>query len=438
MPENPPSPLKRLLVRGALMTVAGNGAEQAVRLGGNLILTRLLMPDDFGLMMLVTVFMVGMHQLSDVGIRASIIHNPDGQTARFLDTAWVVQILRGLSLWVAAAALSAPFASFYEKPELQSLLVVAAFSTVISSFNSTRLYLLARKVQLGRLLVIQLVQQAVGLAVMITWAVLAPSVWALVAGGIAGSLAKLVLSHTMIEGERSRFCWDAEYARGMFRFGRWIFLGTAVGFMATHGDRLFIGKLLTAEELGAYSIAIQLSALIVNVVRELSSKVLFPVYARIASDNVADLRRRFAPIRRVLLLVMLPPLCILVVWGQQVVDFLWPPDFAAAGWMLRILCTGAILTVINETARPVFLAVGDSASAFAASGSRTILLFSAMTVGSFAYGVPGCLIGVAAAPLLEYPVLAWLTNRHRAWLPGLDAVAAAACGAFIALGLWVS
>jgi O-antigen/teichoic acid export membrane protein len=435
---DPPSPLRRLLVRGTLLTLGGNGAEQMIRLGGNLVLTRLLIPDDFGLMLMVTVFMVGLHQLSDVGIRASIIHNENGETPRFLDTAWGVQIIRGMGLWLLCLVLAAPFAAFYEKPELMPLIMVVGLSSAIGGFNSTRLHLLARRMELGRILAIQLTQQGLGLVVMITWALISPSVWALVAGGIVGTVAKLVLSHTVVPGVRNRFAWDREYASGIFRFGRWIFLATGVGFLASHGDRLFIGKLLTANELGAYSIAVQLAGLFLNVVRELSSKVLFPVYSRIAKEGAGDLRSRSAPIRRTLLMVVLPPLCILVVWGQPVVDFLWPEEFSEAGWMLRILCAGAILTVISETARPVFLAVGDSASAFLSSGTRALFLALSMSVGASMHGITGCIVGVAIVPLLEYPVLAWAMNRHRAWLPKLDALAAAASGAFIALGLWLS
>ncbi len=431
-------PLKKLFVRGTLWTLVGNGSEQVVRLAANLVLARLLVRDDFGLMLLVTVFQVGLSQLSDVGIRASIIQDREGEDRRFLDTAWTLQVLRGAGLWLVSVALAVPYATFYEKPELGALVMVAGSSSLVAGFTSTRMHLQERRVMLGRLLVIQLATQFSGIAVMIGWALVSPTVWALVAGGIVQTAVKVVLSHTALPGERDRFAWDRECARRMMRFGRWIFLGTAMGFLAGRGDRLFVGKLLDAGTLGAYSIAVQLSALFVNVIAELSSKVLFPVYARLASVGADDLRRRFLPIRASLLALVLPPLCGLVVWGQEVVDLLWPEQFAEAGWMLRLLCAGAVLTVVNETARPVFLAVGDSATAFLVRTVRVAMLAAAMGVGTALHGFPGCLVGVAVAPLLEYPVLAWATRRHHAWLPRLDALAVGGSAAFVLLGLWIS
>lgn len=82
------SSLKKLAIRGMVWTVAGYGASQILRLGSNLILTRLLFPELFGLMTLVNIFITGLHLFSDIGVGPSIIQNKRGDDPVFLNTAW--------------------------------------------------------------------------------------------------------------------------------------------------------------------------------------------------------------------------------------------------------------------------------------------------------------------------------------------------------------
>jgi O-antigen/teichoic acid export membrane protein len=75
-----------------------------IRFGSNLIITRLLLPEHFGLMALVTTFLVGLALFSDTGVGPNIIQNPKGEEPIFFNTAWTVQAIRGVLLWVVAVA----------------------------------------------------------------------------------------------------------------------------------------------------------------------------------------------------------------------------------------------------------------------------------------------------------------------------------------------
>ena len=92
--------------RSAAITVLGFGASQAIRLASNLILTRLLFPEAFGMMAIVGVFLIGLAMFSDVGVGPSIMGSARGDEPDFLDTAWTIQIARGLILLVIALALA--------------------------------------------------------------------------------------------------------------------------------------------------------------------------------------------------------------------------------------------------------------------------------------------------------------------------------------------
>src|SRR6056297_894581 len=108
--------LRARAIRSTALTVFKFGGANFLRLGSNLILTRILFPEAFGLMALVAVFLTGLKMFSDFGLNASIIRSARGDDPIFLQTAWTVQILRGIMLWLISVMLAGPVAAFYEEP----------------------------------------------------------------------------------------------------------------------------------------------------------------------------------------------------------------------------------------------------------------------------------------------------------------------------------
>ena len=347
--------LKSLAIRGAAWTLGAYGASQVLRLGGNLVLTRLLAPEAFGVMSLVFVFMQGLQMFSDIGIAPSIIQNKRGQDAVFLNTAWTIQVLRGIALALAACALATPYAMFYGHPELVALIAVASINAVLSGFFSTRLATQNRKLAMGRLALVDLASQVFSLCVMFLWVLAWPTVWALVAGGIAGSAAKLVLSHRALPGEANRFAWDAGARRELFKFGRWIFISTALTFVAAQADRLVFGWIASLETLGIYAVALTMASVPTQVIQRIGSGVLFPVYSRIANSG-QPLSGRLDRARRPLLIASGAVLAALIAVGPQVIDLLYDDRYLAAGWMLQLLAVGCWFQCLGFTSSAALLA----------------------------------------------------------------------------------
>ena len=142
--------------RGTLWTVLGYGGGQMLRFVGNLVLTRLLFEEAFGLMALVWVFMQGLVLFSDIGIGPSIIQNKRGDEPRFLNTAWTIQVGRGLLLYLAAFAGAIPFARFYNEPLLATIIPVAGLAAVISGFYSSKLFTMNRHLKVGLVAIVEI------------------------------------------------------------------------------------------------------------------------------------------------------------------------------------------------------------------------------------------------------------------------------------------
>jgi len=433
--------LRAAAARATLASLAGDGASQALRFASNLILTRLLFPEAFGLMALVNVALQGLEMFSDFGIKPSVIQHRKGNQQTFLNTAWTIQVVRGFGLFGALALLTYPLAWLYAKNDplawsLLWLLPVAGVGTIFAGFKSTRLFTLNRDLQLGRLMAINLGSQAIGIAVMIVWALLAPTVWALVGGSLVGAASKTVMSHALVPGPANRLEWNSEVARELFRFGKWIFASTLFAFVAGRGDRLILGGMLSAGQLGVYSIAVSFAQIARKVIGQHSQRVTFPVYAKLIRKGDADrLIRAARRVKIAILTAALPPICALAIVGPWLIEFLYDDRYADAGWMLRILAVGMVPMAISATSSPVLLASGDSFRNFLVAGTRAASLLVGMAIGGWLFGEVGLVIGVASARFLSYPVLAASVRRYGLWMPGIDLVAALLSGAVIAAGL---
>ena len=272
--------LKRLALSGSAWTLFGHGAGETLRFGSHLICAWLLDPAVFGVMVMVNVVLQGLKMFSDTGTGASIIQHQRGDDGAFLDTAWTIQVIRGACLFVAAAALAGPVALYRGHGELLLLIPAAAVSGLLNGFNSTAPATLHRHLELRKLTLFDLFWQVAGSVATIICVLIMRNVWALVLGGVIRAMVRLVATHTVIAERPSRFAWDRDAVRDLVRFGRWIFIATALTFLCTQGDKLILAGTWSDRDLGLYGIAFFLAMAIPGLLRQQANRVLFPLYAR--------------------------------------------------------------------------------------------------------------------------------------------------------------
>jgi len=412
--------LKQRLYHSSAITVVGFGCNQALRLGGNLLLTRLLFPEAFGVMALVNVFLQGLGMFSDVGLNLSIVQNPRGADSDFLNTVWTIQIFRGAFLWFMTAALAFPCAAFFKTPELAHYLPVAGLGVFLQGLSSTNLNLTERRLELGRRTLIELMAQFLGLMVMALLAWKFRNVWALVAGGITNGFLIAVFSHAVLSGPRMRILMDREIAREVLHFGKWIFISTVLTFITGQADRIILGKFMDMEWLGVYSVAFFLSSAVTNLFENLSSRVIFPTYSNLAGKDNAEFRRKMFKVRLVFLSAAIPVICMLILWGNWIPELLYDDRYHEAGWMLQVLAIGSGVIIIQKTISPAILAHGDSFRQMVFMSIQSTLLVSTMIGLGLIYGAKGIIFAIVIARFLNYFVLQAIIRPYRLWQPILD------------------
>lgn len=407
-----PASLRGRAVGGAFWTMVGFGGSQVIRFASQLILTRLLLPEAFGLNALCSVLMIGLQLFSDIGLGPSIIQNRRGDDPRFLHTAFTMQVVRGLVLWLVACALTIPFARFYGDARLVALVPVIGFTSVLQGLQSTKLYTANRELAMARINLLELSAQIAGTAVMIAWALVHRSVWALVAGGIATSLVKSLLTHAMLPGVADRLRWHRADAREIFRFGRWIFVSTVFTFLAGQSDRLIFGKLIPLDLLGVYGLALMIALLPSQALSQLISSIHFPLYSRVVArgeDLLAEMRRTRAPV----IILGGWAACGLVAGGPTAVRLVFDPRWHEAGWMVQWLSLGLWFLLLENLNGVALLARGLAQWTTAGSLAKFVALTALIPLGYKLGGFPGAVAGLATSELARYLVSTIGTIRQK-------------------------
>ncbi len=412
-------------LRSASWMIVGYGGSQAMRLASNLILTRILFPEAFGMMALVTVIVTGLVLFSDVGIGPSILQSDRGDDPAFLDTAWSIQVVRGLCLWGITFLLAWPVAQFYDVPDLTYILPLAGSMLAVEGFKTTRIETAHRHLMVGRVTQLELASQFVSLALMVGVALLTQSVLALVLGTVMQSLTYVVFTHVNLPGHRNRFHWDKASARELIGFGKWIFLSTAFWFITTQGDRAILGKFIPLETLGVYNIAFFLASFPMALGYAVNQRLMIPVYRDALENTDHTSSRKQRMLRLALSAGILSLVWIMAIIGPWLVEFLYDERYHLAGAMIVPLALALAPAVIVMTYDQAALAAGDSKTYFVISAARAIFQTTLFLVGVRYIGVPGGIAALGAALLLTYPFIIFLARKHKVWDPIHDGLMAA-------------
>jgi O-antigen/teichoic acid export membrane protein len=415
--------LKQRVLKGGAWTLVGYGLGQAIRFGSNLLLTRLLVPDMFGLMAIATIVMVGLAMFSDLGLQPVIVQSARGNDATFLNTAWAVQILRGVMLWFVALGISLvsfvanhigmiPNDSVYADPRLPYVIATLSFTLVIAGFNSTKLFEESRHLSFGRITLIEVVAQIAGLLCIFGWVFFDRSISALVAGNIVAALTKMLLSYGWLPGTANRWEWDKSAFREIFHFGKWIFFSSILGFIVSNGDRLLLGGMVDKTVLGVYVIAFMIVSSVETVLIRIVGGVLFPALSEIARERPDTLKANYYRIHTVIAAFAYSCAGVLMMSGQSLIGLLYDPRYAQAGWMLEVLAA-TLLAVPFQIAIQCFMALGMPQLLSKILAIRAIALFLAMPIGYHLMGLPGALAGFVLSQLLGVPIIILDSVRNR-------------------------
>lgn len=399
--------LKKTAVKASMWTMGGFALGNFLRLVSNVVLAYLLVENigALGLMALVNSFLQGLRMFSDVGFNLGLIQHKRGEDRVYINTAWTLQVIRGVALYLACWALAVPFARYYEEPIIAQLIPITGVITLLNGCASSGMVLAKRNLDVKKLTLIELGSQAAGLVVMMVWAFQHASVWALVGGNIAGAVFRTVASHVVFPEHRATIGWSTAAAKDLLRFGGWIFVATVLTFVTSQVDKLAFGKVFDVTWLGIYGVAATFSTVPMQAVMRLGNQVVFPTYAKVVNRG-EDLARVLDRVRRPVLVATGLGASGMFAAGPWVVQLIYPKAFVSAGWMLQLLAVGMLMRVLSETSKAALMAIGKP-RAIATGQVMKIIGFVILTwAGYRTFGMMGFVAGVALSDCFQWASMA--------------------------------
>jgi len=316
-------------------TVTGGGMK-FVR---SMVLARILAPDQIGIMAIVMSFSIAFDALAEVGVKQSVIQNKEGANTDYLNVAWWIQVARGLCLFGIAFLLAPWISSFYDNPELLSLLRVAFLAIVLRAFVSPRAYVLEKEYKFGQAVFIIQGSAILGAITTVGLALVIRNVWALVVGFVIEMAIMCILSFIFVPF-LPRFRIDRKSLVELMKFARGMFGLPVLTMISFQAPNLVLGKVIPKDQLGQlgfYSYASLLAYIPIDLYARIISPVLLPAFSEVQDDKSALCRGLLQTTRWTAFFVV-PLIALMVCCASELLLVAYGPQYVVMAIPFTFLC----------------------------------------------------------------------------------------------------
>jgi O-antigen/teichoic acid export membrane protein len=332
----PPSRVS--VARGAVLVVAMRWTDRLIGIASTLILARLLMPADFGIVAMASLVVTLIDTLLDMGVNSALIQNPKAGRDDF-DTAWTLRLGQALLAALLIALLGAPLAAgYFNDARVEDVLRFMALTVVLGGIENIGIVYFQKNMEFGRDFRFFFLRRLAGFVITIALALWLRSYWAMVIGALAGRLVGVWLSYALHDF-RPRL--SLARIKQLWGFSQWILVRNLGAYGTQQLDKILVGRRTDAATLGAYSLADDIAAMPTGELLAPLGRVLFPAFVQAAHDP-AELRRTYCLALGVQAIVALPAGVGLALVAETAVPLLLGAQWQAA---IPLVQTLALLNV---------------------------------------------------------------------------------------------
>lgn len=386
------------LVRGGSILAGGTLIERLAGFARNMVLTRIIAPDQFGLMAVVLAAIALFDAMTEVGVSQAVIQNKRGSTPEFLNVAWWINAVRGVVIFGIAAALSPALASFYEEPELASLLIVAFVSMIFSGLTSPKIYALQRQFRFGASVAVTQGAALLGTVFTLVLAFTLQNVWALVLGTVFEAFVRFVLSFILCPIKPS-FRIDKQSRKDLFRFTKGMIGLSFLTFLVSKADIFVLGSLVSTETLGLYSMAVTLAMFPLTVFSKVVQPLVVPILATY-QDTLDKMLAIYTRMERLIWLFGLPLATTMAVSAGPILTVVYGAPYEAAAGPFAIIAFYTVVYMASMVSFSVYLSTARPELQRGFTLLRATLLVIAIYPLSQAFGPVGAATSMIGALLL--------------------------------------
>jgi O-antigen/teichoic acid export membrane protein len=220
-----------------------------------------------------------------------------------------------------------------------------------------------------------------------------------------------VLSHLALPGVRNRFEWDRTAFREVIQFGKWMFVSSILGFLASNGDRLLLGGFVNSTVLGVYVIAFLIFASLEQLISRIVIDVSFPAFSEVARERRSALKKSYYRFHAPVACFAYASAGALIICGHTLISILYDPRYAEAGWILETLAF-ALATAPFRLAGHCLVAIGLPKLLSHLIAIRVVSLFVLLPLGFHMFGIPGAVWAIVLSYFASVPMTIYYMIRN--------------------------
>ena len=400
--------IKSKIIKGGFYLTIVNASSQLLAVVVNIVLARLLLPEDFGLVALTMSFIGFITLFTSMGFGASIIHETDITQQKLSSIYW---LNFGLSIvsFVIIISSSQFAADFYDEQQLRSIVYVAAMNILITPFFITHYKLLEKKLEFKTISKINLSGTVIGSLAAIIGAFLGIGVYALILQSLVSTIVRLILV-LFFKNWKPSIYFNFNEIKEMAWYSL-KFKGSNIAFYFERNiDYLILGKFFTSATLGYYAFAYNIMYTPVKRISYVFSEVLFPSFSSFKNDKEKIMNGYFKSVQ-LIAMVSIPAMTILAFNAELIIQTVFGQKWDAAIPIVRILCFAGAIQSISQFGSVIFSSIGKPEVELYVSVGRTILTVLAIIVGVH-YGVLWVAYLLVVAKAASYLLFLLVLNHH--------------------------
>ena len=386
------------IATGAAWMVGLKLLERFLGLLSTVILARLLVPADFGLVAMAMSIIAILDLLGSFGIDMMLIQKQDAKRELY-DTAWTITALYGCVAAVVLCLLAAPGAAFYSDPRLEEIMYVLAIATAVQGFDNIGVVAFRKELAMDREFRFMLGKKLITVTATIVAAWLMKSYWALVIGTVIGRILAMALSYA-VHPYRPRFSLVG--VREIYRFSGWLVLNNNLLFVVGRVSDFITGKVAGTHAMGIFTIANEIASLPTTELVAPINRAAFPGYARMA-DKPGELAASYADIFGMIAVIVLPASIGIALLAEQCVLLILGWRWTDAVEPMRWLAIAGALAALQTNGLYVHIAMGRPAVVTVLASIHACILIPGVLFGAQHSGVTGTAMAITGSALVMAP-----------------------------------
>jgi len=372
------------------------------------VLGRLLTPAQFGYFGIATLILSLLEILTETGINVFLVQEK-GHIGEYINSAWVVSIIRGIILSLLII-ISAPFiSSFFNAPDAYSVIVLIAIVPFIRGFINPAIITYQKDLLFDKEFRLRFLLFLVDVVISIIVGIITKSAESFAYGLIAAGLLEVLLSYIFIP-IRPVLQFELEKIKKVIRKGWWVTLTGIFLYIADNGDNITVGKILGSGSLGIYQVAYKFSTLPISEITSVINQVIFPVYTRFSEDK-ERLWKAFLKVTTISSLSALALGGAIFILAKPIILLFMGGQWASAIPVIQILSLYGVLRTVFGNFPPLFLSVGKQKYIAQATFLRGLGLLISVFPFVIYFGMLGAGYSMLFSIFFEIPALLYFTSK---------------------------